>query len=127
MSDYYNPEELVLIRKQANPRKPKPEAIPEIATGGLPVSTIADTFSDMRLSAGFAEMFHDKIRYWPEVGKWLIFDGCRWTTDAPAGAFPFIRQMIETLFQKAGECADYAARQEMLKAIFKLVFNCNIY
>lgn len=104
-------------------KKPTPLAVPAIATGddaALPVSAIANQFSDMRLSSVFAKMFSEELRYWPEVGKFIIFDGCRWTTDAPGGAFPYIRKMIESLFQKAAENSDYAVRQDMLKAIFKL-------
>lgn len=104
------------------PKKQKPEALPVIAAGDevtLPVSVIADQFSDMRMAAAFAQMFMSVIRFWPGIG-WLIFDGCRWTTDAPGGAFPLIRKLIESLFQRAAECSDYAARTDMLKAIFKL-------
>lgn len=104
------------------PKKPRPEPMPAKTTGDqgcLPVSVVADQFSDMRMAAAFAQMFKASIRYWPEIGKWLIFDGRRWTTDAPGGAFPFIRRMIEDLYQEA-LAREFGLRAETLKAISKL-------
>jgi putative DNA primase/helicase len=100
------------------PQTVTPQAMPTV--GNLPVSSISDQFTDMRLAAVFAEMFKDELRYWPEVGKFLVFDGRRWTTDAPGGAFPFIRRMIEELYSKAAACTDYAQRGGTLKAVLRL-------
>lgn len=117
-------EQLQEIQRKLTPKKkPKPETTPVIESenkNNLPVSVVADQFSDMRMAAAFAQMFHGEVRYWPEVGKWLVFDGQRWTTDAPGGAFPYIRRMIEKLYERAVACTDYAQRGDMLKAILKL-------
>jgi putative DNA primase/helicase len=106
---------------------PRPEPEPKqgqvmvsAEQGVLPVSAVSDQFTDMRLAAVFTEMFRAELRYWPEVGKWLVFDGRRWTTDAPGGAFPYIRKMIEALYSRAAACTDYGQRSEMLKVILKL-------
>lgn len=105
------------------PKKPISEQLP-ITTAGdqaaLPVSVVADQFTDLRMAAAFAEMFQNVLLYWMEVGKWLVFDGNRWTTDAPGGAFTFVRRMIEELYRRALSCTDFAQRSEMLKAILKL-------
>ncbi|MFZ4856320.1 MAG: DNA primase family protein [Desulfuromonadaceae bacterium] len=102
------------------PKKSTPAIMPIVESENLPVSVIADMFTDMRLAAIFAQQFREEIRYWQESGKWLVFDGRRWTTDAPGGAFPFIRRMIESLHQKATDCSDYQQRADMRKAIMKL-------
>ncbi len=115
-----NDYSFTLPDKPARPKPPKPKPEPPESTGPLPVSSVADQFTDLRLSAIFAEMFKGELRYWQETGKWLIFDGHRWTTDAPGGAFPYVRQMVEALYQRAMQQQDYAARQEMLKAILKI-------
>lgn len=121
-------DELRDLKRQADASaaKKKPETkntsvvTSENQSENLPVSVVADQFTDMRLAAVFAGMFRAELRYWPEVGKWLVFDGRRWTTDAPGGAFPFIRRMIEELYGRALACTDYAQRGDMLKAILKL-------
>jgi putative DNA primase/helicase len=118
-------EKLQAIQRQQNaksPKKPKPVPLPLVESANqeaLPVSFVSDQFTDMRLASAFAGMFRDVLRYWPETKKWLIFDGHRWTTDAPGGAFPFVREMIESLYRRAQEC-EYAQRADMLKAILKL-------
>lgn len=106
-------------------KKPRPEPVTVVGTidqgqTPLPVSVVADQFTDQRMAAMFAEMFKDVLRYWPETGKWLVFDGQRWTTDAPGGAFPFFRRMIDTLYARALSCSDLAMKADMLKAILKL-------
>jgi len=98
----------------------KPVAVPGPGGGGLPVSVVADQFSDMRMAAAFAQMFIDEIRFWAEAGKYLVFDGRRWSTDVPGGPFPYARRMIEALYKSAFECTDYAQRGDMLKAIIKM-------
>lgn len=109
-------EELRALKRQADAatakKKPKAEIAPVIETENLPVSVVSDMFTDMRLGELFAHKFHGEIRFWPEAGKWLVFDGRRWTTDAPGGAFPFIRRMIEELHQKATACSDYQQRAD---------------
>jgi putative DNA primase/helicase len=105
------------------PKKPKQERIvtaePD-GQGSLPVSVISDQYTDMRLAAIFAETFNGDLLYWSETGKWLVFDGVRWTADSPGSAFPFVRRLIELLYTRAMGCSDYAQRGEMLKAILKL-------
>lgn len=101
-------------------QRPEAKTLPDVeGNQDLPVSVVADQFSDMRMASAFAQMFTGLIMFWSEIGKWLIFDGHRWTTDAPGGAFPFIRKMIESLYQRALDC-EYAQRADMLKAILKL-------
>jgi len=110
-------EKLLTISKAITPKR-KPTQV--IESNNLPVSAVADQFTDLRMASVFAEMFKDEIRYWPEVGKWLVFDGRRWTTDAPGGAFPYVRRLIEELYQRAHTNSDFAQRAEMLKAILKI-------
>ncbi|ABK98984.1 DNA primase family protein [Pelobacter propionicus] len=86
----------------------------------LPVSNAGDQFTDLRLSERFAAMFRDQLRYWSESGKWLAFDGRRWTTDAPGGGFPFIRELLKNLYRKALYNSDFLVRTEELKALLKL-------
>jgi putative DNA primase/helicase len=123
----FTDEERKLLSKHKQtppkPKRPKPEPAQAIKTGNhnqLPVSVMADMYTDMRMAAAFAGMFKEDIRYWMEIGKWLIFDGRRWTTDAPGGAFPFVRRMIEVLYRNAMDCTDFVQRADMLKAIMKL-------
>ncbi len=96
-----------------------PDNLASLANG-LPSSAVADQFSDMRVAEYFAKMFGDRVRYWPEAGKFLTFNGKIWTTDAAGGAYPLVRAMIERLYRWAIDSPDYAARQDMFKAIAKL-------
>lgn len=86
----------------------------------LPVSNASDQFTDLRLSERFAAMFRNRLRYWGESGKWLVFDGRRWTTDAPGGGFPFVRELLENLYRNALHNPDFVVRTEELKALLKL-------
>lgn len=122
----FTDEERKALLEQRPKAQKKAKTLPAVAvaddsdTATLPVNDIADQFSDMRIAAAFSSLFQETLRYWVEAGKWLVFDGHRWTTDAPGGAFPFIRLLIEELYRRALECPDYAQRAETLKTITKL-------
>ncbi len=104
-------------------KKPNIEPILALTEGreaAFPVTVVADMFTDTRMAAALAQMVKGKLWYWAEIGKYLVFDGQRLTTDAPGGAFPFMLQLIEDLYKQALACSDYAMRCDMLKAAMKI-------
>jgi putative DNA primase/helicase len=48
-----------------------------------------------------------------------MYDGTRWTTDAPGGAYPAIKDVIRLLYRYASE-APTSAREAILKNLLKL-------
>lgn len=102
-------------------KTPTASSVATVGTESLPVSNTADEFSDMRIAFTFAVMNAGRLRFSPEFGKWLLYDGKRWTTDNPGGAFPNIKAMIKELYAKVIDgVSDYAQREAMMKAIIKL-------
>lgn len=116
----YDPDNDPILERIIAGTAAKRQPLPAPETATLPANAPADLFSDMRMAAAFAQRYQEIIRYWPEAGKFLFFDGRRWTTDLPGGAFPFIREQIEHLYKTAIQCQDYEQRTAMMKAIFKL-------
>ncbi len=101
--------------KKPRPSKPKPEPIHTAVA--LPVNAVADQFTDMRVAAIFAETFHNRLRYCPDLGKWLVYDSRRWVTDSPGGPYPFVRELITMLYGRVMQSGD---RAEAMKAVGKL-------
>lgn len=118
--EYDGPRPVIEVAEKKQKPTPALLGIEPADAEPLPVSTVEDQFTDMRMAAVFSAMFKHVLRYWAESGKWLVFDGIRWTTGAPGGAHVYIRKMIESLYKMAVDCADYVQRAGMLKAILKL-------
>ena len=81
--------------------------------------TPPDILTDIRVAEYFAGQVKNEVRYWAEIRKWLIYDGRRWTTDAPGGAFPHLKQVIASLYQSAAQLPD-SQRENMIKEILRL-------
>lgn len=75
--------------------------------------------SDTRLAEYFSHQVGGWLRYWAEAKKWLNYDGRRWTTDAPGGAFPALKDVIRGLYRHAANAAT-ADREAVLKNLLKL-------
>ena len=86
------------------------------ASGEFGVASI----TDMRVAERFAGLFRDRVRYWPQTRKWLVFDGTRWASDLAGGAFPYLKEMIGGLYEAARKIPDDTLRQNVLKGIVGL-------
>jgi putative DNA primase/helicase len=78
-----------------------------------------EIISDTRMAEYFGGQVCGWLRHWAEAKKWLMYDGTRWTTDAPGGAYPAIKDVIRLLYRYASE-APTSAREAILKNLLKL-------
>lgn len=73
--------------------------------------------TDMRLAELFSNLFYNDVRYWAESKKYLTYDGRRFTTDREGSAFPFVKRMINQMYEEAKSIPDDAKRQDAIKKI----------
>ena len=76
-----------------------------------------DRLTDMRVAHYFVEKYRNHVCHWPEVGSSLVFDGRRWNTNTPGGAYPFLKAMIHDLYAAAFKIADDGQRADRIKAL----------
>lgn len=81
---------------------------------------IPEVLTDTRVAQSFAQLFRDSLRYWPKAGKWLVYDGKRWNTDTPGGAYPFIKGMVRVLYEAAPQIEDATKRVAFISSLLKL-------
>ena len=88
-------------------------------TAGLAATAPPSIVTDSRAADYFAETISE-VKYWQETKKWLVYDGTRWTTDAPGGAFPAIKTVLADMYEHARSFGDEEQRTNLLKQIIKL-------
>ncbi len=64
-------------------------------------SPAAPAFSDDALALDFTRRYGDRLRYVATWGKWLEYDGTRWTPDATVQVFDLARAVCR---EKATTC-----------------------
>ena len=72
----------------------------------------APAFSDDALALSFTERYGDRLRYVATWGKWLEYDGTRWTPDATVQVFDLARAICRekaTICNKEGEAKKLAS------------------
>ncbi|WP_049759734.1 phage/plasmid primase, P4 family [Trichlorobacter lovleyi] len=94
------------------------------AAGWLPAERVSEEaalklLTDMRVSSYFAAKFKDRLRFNPSL-DWLVFDGQRWNSNTPGGAYPFLKELIAEIRAKASQIENDAERMSMLKESVKL-------
>ena len=81
---------------------------------------LPEAFTDTRVAEFFARSFSDRCRWCPEMGKYLLYDGTRWTTGTPGGPYPLFKKMLNNLYGHVRSLADGAQRQTAIKALATL-------
>ncbi|SHJ67465.1 putative DNA primase/helicase [Malonomonas rubra DSM 5091] len=81
---------------------------------------VPNLITDIRIAEYFTKNYSSKVRNWMEAKKWLIYDGQRWTTDAPGGPFPLFKENLDQLYDNVRKITDDNARQRMLKGVVSL-------
>lgn len=76
--------------------------------------------TDCRVAECFAREYVSMLRWWPQAEKFLIFDGRRWTTDHPGGAFPLFKTMLGKMYDAARNIQEENQRQNILKGLVSL-------
>ncbi len=77
-------------------------------------------FTDMRVAQAFADLMGGKIRYFQESRKWIVYDNTRWTTDAPGGPFPLLKEVIKGLRSRLSEINDPDDLKKAMKQLLTL-------
>ncbi|MBW6475273.1 MAG: bifunctional DNA primase/polymerase, partial [Anaerolineaceae bacterium] len=106
-----------------NPPLPEKELIATVHSINKRHESYSQTptvITDSRVAEHFAAKYSQVVRYWAESRKWLIFDGQRWNTDTPGGAYPCLKQMVAGFYENARNIVDENFRQDTLKGIIKL-------
>ena len=88
----------------------------------LKVYTMDDTGNAQRLK----DMFGDRIRYNYNDKKWLIYDGCKWSTDITGIIWTLIDMCSESMKKERSYYENYDAENgtDMLKQFDKYVKKC---
>lgn len=88
----------------------------------LKVYTMDDTGNAQRLK----DMFGDRIRYNYSDKKWLIYDGCKWSTDMTGIIWSLIDMCSESMKKERSYYENYDAENgtDMLKQFDKHVNKC---
>ncbi|MCZ6859589.1 MAG: hypothetical protein O7I42_04820 [Alphaproteobacteria bacterium] len=87
-------------------------AIEKLAPGAAARTPAAPAFSDDALALDFTRRYGDRLRYVATWGKWLEYDGTRWTPDATVQVFDLARAVCRekaTTCNKEGEAKKLAS------------------
>jgi putative DNA primase/helicase len=101
------------LQKLARDGSTNPTAMAELARRyAAEIDTAADAlppqFSEDALALRFSEKHSDNLRYVAAWGKWLSWDGCRWSEDATLHVFDKVRAVCRAA---SSECADDAKQR----------------
>lgn len=75
--------------------------------------------TDLRLAEYFINLYQKSLRYWHDAGKWVDYDGKRWTTNSPGGPHKYIKPMLKALHEFAASIHDAATKEDFLKNLHK--------
>ena len=81
---------------------------------------VPTTFTDTRMAETFAKKYGGQVRWWDEAGKWLIYDGTKWSYSYPGGAFPLLKQMIADISTRVMRSRDSTQLQNAFKGLLGL-------
>ncbi|MDR3630095.1 MAG: phage/plasmid primase, P4 family [Desulfocapsaceae bacterium] len=77
-------------------------------------------FTDTRVARFFTLQANGLIKYWPDRGHFLVFDGTRFNATFPGGPFTFIKEMVAALTDQARLIPGETERIGKLKDLLKL-------
>lgn len=121
-SDKHNPDEDAKTWKSFKPTQTGYKAVFAEAyrCGWKPPLKVSGPLTDLKVSTQFCKQYSDKVRWRPDINGWLVYDGTRWTTQAPGGPFPYLKEMVGKLYVAAHQLQDDTLRQSAVKAIVGL-------
>jgi putative DNA primase/helicase len=76
--------------------------------------------TDVKISKHFAARFDGLVKYWPNRGHFLVYDGTRFSEESPGGAYPLLNYAVQDLNEKARGLPDENQRIARLKELLKL-------
>jgi putative DNA primase/helicase len=67
---------------------------------------IPSRYTDAYLAEHLASRLHGKALYWRDAGKWLLWDGLRWSTEVPGGIFHIVKGLIKNILGQIASADD---------------------
>ncbi len=97
------------------PRAPQLRSVAPVTTrtGGTPASILPLT--DSGNAERLVRRFGDRMRYCHPWGKWLVWDGARWTIDNTAAVERLAKDTVRLVYQEASETTPDDQRTALVK------------
>lgn len=71
--------------------------------------------TDLGNAERFADMFKGQVKYCSHFGRWLIWDGRRWSMDETGQIMKYAKKCVRSMYGEAGKIDDSDERKALLK------------
>lgn len=111
--------QIAKMRAELSTTQPVEESRRDAAVAVVVAEPFTERLTDLGNAKRLVRRHGKDLRYCPEWGKWLVYDGRRWVVDQTGEVMRRAKETVQSMYQEAAQIADEGMRKALAQWAMK--------